>query len=85
MAIISLVAGILGILLCFCYGIGIVPGIAAVVLGILARKEINESGGAKTGGGLALAGLITGGAAIALCVLGWVLILVLGTVDYATY
>lgn len=58
LAIISLVSGIAGIFL-FCF-LGI-PCIAAIVTGILGRKQISESNGLETGDGLALAGLITGG------------------------
>ncbi|WP_183093408.1 DUF4190 domain-containing protein [Nocardioides stalactiti] len=85
LGIVSLVAGILSIVCCFCYGIGIVPGIAAVITGVMSRKEIAQSGGAKTGSGLALGGLITGGAGIALSVIGWIIVLVFGAIDYTTY
>ncbi|TIC88603.1 DUF4190 domain-containing protein [Nocardioides sp. GY 10113] len=81
MAISSLVTGILSIVCCLCWGLGGLLGIAAVVLGYLGRKEVAESGGAKTGGGLALAGLICGAVAIALSILFWVLVLVTGSFD----
>jgi hypothetical protein len=70
MAIISLVTGILGILCCGWF----VFSIAALILGFLGKKEIDDSQGAKKGGGLALAGLILGGVGIALGILNWVLI-----------
>ena len=59
----------------------LVLSIVAVVTGYLAKKEIAESGGAKTGGGLAQAGFILG---IVGVVLGVVLLIlqVTGVVDY---
>ena len=65
MAIISLVTGILSIVCCGSF----VFGIAGVILGFLGRKEINESNGAKKGGGLAMAGLILGAVGIAFSLL----------------
>ncbi len=56
MAIASLVCGILGFI-CF---LGAVLGGVAIILGIGARRKIKESGGAETGDGLALAGIIIG-------------------------
>lgn len=51
LAIISLVMGILSIILCCCYGIGIVFGIAGIICGAVAKKKGQSKG-------LALAGLI---------------------------
>ena len=70
MAIISLVTGIVGVLCCGWF----VFSIAALVLGILGRNEINQSGGAKKGAGLAMAGLILGAVGIALGILNWILV-----------
>lgn len=83
MAIIALVTGILGLIsFCFCYGI---LGIPAVILGILGMKEVRESNGAKTGHGMALAGTITGGAAIALGIAMFVLVVITGVMDASMY
>ncbi|WP_183099115.1 DUF4190 domain-containing protein [Nocardioides pelophilus] len=68
MALISLIAGIIGILSCCCF----IPSAAALILGILGKKEIAESGGLKTGGGMAQAGFILGIAGLALGVLYWI-------------
>lgn len=54
MAILSLVAALVGWLLC-----GLGP-IAAIIFGFIGRGQINKSGGAETGGGLAMAGIIIG-------------------------
>ena len=49
---------ILGVLSLFCCGF--VLGVVAIVLGVLARGEIERSQGLQGGSGLALAGIITG-------------------------
>jgi len=60
MAIASMVCGIAGFpLLCACL-LGLPAGIAAVVLGFIARRQIRESAGRETGDGMALAGIICG-------------------------
>jgi len=81
LAIVSLVTGILGIFPCC--GL-FVFGIAGAVTGYLAKKEIAESNGAKTGAGLAQWGFILGVIGIALSVLYWVLVAA-GTLDVNTY
>lgn len=53
MAIAALVCGCLGFVTC-------ISGIAAIILGHIARKQIRESGGTQQGDGMALAGLILG-------------------------
>ncbi len=67
MAVISLIAGILGVitlLLALCLPcmllISFILGALATILGFLAKKHIDESQGVETGRGLALGGLITG-------------------------
>jgi hypothetical protein len=60
MAITSLILGILSIPADFCYGSGIIFGIAAIIMGFIARKQIKESQGTQSGDGLALTGIITG-------------------------
>ena len=61
----------LGILSLVCTGL--LTGIPAVILGFMARRDIDRSEGMKTGGGLALAGIITGaiGTLISLVSLGF--------------
>jgi Domain of unknown function (DUF4190) len=59
-AIISLVIGIISLASSFCY-VGFLFGIPAVILGILARQAVSKSQGEIGGGGLAIAGAITGG------------------------
>ncbi len=56
LAIVSLVTGILGIPCCGCFILAIV----AAITGYLAKKEIAESNGTKTGAGMAQAGFILG-------------------------
>jgi hypothetical protein len=62
LAITSLVVGILSIPgLFLCSGVGVLFGIAALITGGIARRQIKNSGGTQGGGGMALAGMIMGG------------------------
>jgi hypothetical protein len=51
----SLVLGIISLIIC-----GVILGPAAIYEGVAARKRIRESGGALTGDGLAIAGIVLG-------------------------
>ncbi len=51
MAIASLVLGLIGL------GIG---SVLAIIFGLMAKKNIRESGGMETGGGMATAGIVLG-------------------------
>jgi hypothetical protein len=65
MAIASLIVGITSIPLSLCcIALGPLVGIVGVILGFVARNQINQSGGAQAGSGLALGGLICGGVGI---------------------
>lgn len=85
MAIISLVCGVASMLLifpgCCCYGafISPVPGVAAVVLGILARGKIREDPVHLTGDSFALVGIVTGGIGVAAFIV-YLIFYMLGTV-----
>lgn len=59
LAIAALILGILSIVLCWAFGLGILLGIAGVVLGALGLSKSNELPG-QAGRGQAIAGLITG-------------------------
>ncbi len=73
LSIIALIAGIVGVLLSlFAFGSGIVPGIAAVVLGFLGRSKEPQARG------LWLTGLILGFVAIAVAILVWVVLAIIG-------
>jgi hypothetical protein len=63
MAIASLVLGIVGLVLCCCYGIGAVPGLVGAILGHIGLKQIKERG--QEGRGMAIAGIATGWTAVA--------------------
>lgn len=80
MAIASLVLGIVGIITCGC----LIPSILGIVFGILGKKDIRESGGAKTGAGLAQAGFITGIVGIALAVIYWIVVATTGNFEFST-
>ena len=75
-AIWSLVLGILGLLCC-----GFFAGIPAIVLGKMAQKEIDASGGAQTGRGLATAGFVLGILAVVWGVV-WVILSLTGVINY---
>jgi hypothetical protein len=74
MAIVALVTGILGVLCCGCF----LFSVAALITGIMGKKEIAESGGTKTGAGMAQAGFILGIVGLVLGVLYWILNIALG-------
>ncbi|HEY4582554.1 MAG TPA: DUF4190 domain-containing protein [Lysobacter sp.] len=65
LAIVSLVSGILSWIV-----VPVVGGIAAVICGHLARREIRDARGALGGDGLAVGGLILGYLHLALLALG---------------
>jgi hypothetical protein len=65
MAIISLVAGILGLSF-----FPLIGSIIAIITGMLGRKEIRESAGTLGGEGMATAGLVLGWIGIGLSALG---------------
>lgn len=69
MAVISLIAGVMGFTL-----FPVAGSLIAVVTGLLARREIDASGGALQGDGLALAGEVLGGIGVALSLLGLCLV-----------
>jgi hypothetical protein len=66
LALISLIAGILGLTL-----FPLIGSIVALIVGYMAKKEIQESMGALGGDGMAKAGLILGWIGIALGVIGF--------------
>lgn len=70
----SLVTGITSLVLSWCCGLGI-AGIVAIVLGVKARREIQDSNGTEQGDGIAVAGIITGAIAV---VLGVLILVVIG-------
>jgi hypothetical protein len=61
LAITSLILGILSLPLDLFWCIGVPVGIAALVTGLMARNQINQSGGVQGGNGMAIAGMIMGG------------------------
>ena len=58
MAIASLVLGIVSLAISWCWGIGIIPGIIAIILGLLSRPKTETGSGKLTGA--AIAGIICG-------------------------
>ncbi|MBM9460517.1 DUF4190 domain-containing protein [Nocardioides sp. zg-536] len=78
LAIISLVTGILGLLCCGSF----VFSVAALILGFLGKKEIDE--GHKTGKGMALAGLILGAIGVVLSLI-WIILVFADAVSFNAY
>ena len=72
-AIWSLVLGIVGMVCC-----GFIAGIPAIILGNMAKKEIDAGQG--TGRGMAQAGFILGIIAVALGIL-WIILWAAGVID----
>lgn len=79
LALISLISGIAAwVILPF------LGAIAAVITGHMAKKEIRESNGMKTGNGMATGGLILGYAQLAIAVCSVCIIVVLALLGPAT-
>ncbi len=78
MAIASLVLGIVGVATCCCYGMGALPGLIGAILGHISLKQIKERG--QQGRGMAIAGIATGWAAVALTAI-MVVLLVIGAIN----
>ena len=69
--------------LVFVYACGVPFGIAALITGTIARKQIEQSGGVQTGAGMALAGMILGGVIgvlVGVAVVVFAILLLLGPV-----
>jgi len=73
LAITSLVLGIAGF---FVSCLGIVSWILALVFGYRARTQIDESGGAQKGRGMAVAGIVLGWVGLALMVVVLIVIII---------
>jgi len=74
MGLVSLIAGIVGVVLNCCYGAGIVLSVGAIVLGTLGKKAV-ETGEANNRS-QAQVGFILGIVGIALAVVVWILAIV---------
>jgi apolipoprotein N-acyltransferase len=80
LAIVSLVLGVLGVPCCAFF----VLGIAAVVTGLLARRQIDTSQGRLKGNGMAMAGVVLGVVSILVSLVYWILALT-GVLDSSFY
>ena|GEM_PF-2013489 len=68
LAIASLVVSLVGLLCC---GLGFIPGIVGIVLGVVANKQIAQTG--QNGAGMAKAGIIIGAVVVALSII-WLVV-----------
>lgn len=83
LAIASLVLGLLGFLIGFITLM--IPSILAIIFGHIARSQIKHANGQQTGGGLALAGLITGYIIMSFFLIGIIAAIALPAyMDYST-
>lgn len=82
-AIASLVTGILSTALGLCYGAGIAFAIAALITGIIARKQIKDHE-PMNGSGMAVAGIVTGAVGLLFGIL-WILLFVFLGQTFSTY
>ena len=79
LAIASMVVGIASIVLCYCYGIGLIGGIVGLILGIVARSRGNNEG-------FSLAGIILNAFGIVMGVVGLlVLVAMFSEIANGTY
>jgi hypothetical protein len=86
LAIVALVTAIVSVLAAPCCSVpGIVAGGLGLLFGFIARYRITRSGGALKGGGMALAGIITGAVGVVLCILSIVLIAALQANNMGTF
>ena len=68
LAIASLVVSLVGLICC---GLGFIPGIVGIVLGVIANKQIAETG--QNGAGMAKAGIIIGAVVVVLSII-WLIV-----------
>jgi hypothetical protein len=61
MALTSMILGIIGVVTLLCAGIGLLPGIVALILGIISLVAINREPQRLGGKGFAIAGIVLGG------------------------
>jgi hypothetical protein len=73
LAIAALVLGILSLFTCCCWGLGILPSLAAVICGGIGLSKINQAPHMHDGKGLAIAGIVCGSVGIVLAILGLVM------------
>jgi hypothetical protein len=64
LGIAAMVVGIISLVMCWLYGLGIILGIIALVFGIIARKRVQR--GEANNGAMATAGIVMGAVGIAL-------------------
>ena len=68
-AIASMVLGIVGAVMSFCYFLGIFPAILAIIFGFVSKGAIKKSNGAEGGKAMATAGLVLGIVTVATIIL----------------
>lgn len=73
LAVASMVLGIVAVVFDFIFAwVGLICGIIALILGIVAKNQISNSNGQIGGGGMATAGIVLGAVALLL----WLIVLI---------
>jgi hypothetical protein len=75
MGLTALITGIVGVVMCWCYGFGALPGIAAIIFGALGKKAADE--GQATNPGMSKAGLILGICGVIVSIAWFIIMVVL--------
>jgi hypothetical protein len=78
LAVAALVLGIISIVFLCCKGFGGIPGVLAIIFGVVSRNSIRQSGGRETGMGFSRAGLVLGIISVSLVVVGIIIFAVVG-------
>jgi hypothetical protein len=80
----AMITGVSTLVLSWCCGLGLL-GLVAVFLGLRARTEIRLSGGAQSGEGLAVTGIVTGVLAALIGLLSIVLVVLVVVTGQAAF
>lgn len=74
LALASVITGALAVPSLCCYYAGVIPGIAAIILGAIGLKQLKERMDTEKGKGLAIAGIVLGSLAIAFAAISFLFI-----------
>ena len=78
LSIIAVIAGSLGLLTFCCWGLGVFPSAAGLIMGFMAMKKVQQTG--ERGRELAIAGMVTGGIGTVLAI-GYFILIIIGVVS----
>jgi hypothetical protein len=81
MGLTSLILGIVAVVMCWCYGVGAVPGVIAIVFGVQAKKAVAQ--GQATNPGMAKAGFILGISGTIISIVWLVVMIIILGISYS--